>query len=176
MAGVVLLSRSTRPCVSMHGHAWKFSEQMIASIIYDSRCEMSDVAFRTALSCLHLRVCVRDNDDDDGSPRKFALANFKSSNCHQRLLGWTAKADRKEWVRCCFTALQQLGSLAPGCSRQIARCKQFKVLPRTTDRKENHAAVKLLIPVKRRQIQQNVVLRDIGKWLVGFRLVEILTP
>ena len=47
MAGVVLLSRSSRPCESVHGHAWTFSEQMIASIIDDSRCRMSDNAFRT---------------------------------------------------------------------------------------------------------------------------------
>ena len=32
----------------MHGHALTFFEQMIASIIYDSRCVVSDVAFRTA--------------------------------------------------------------------------------------------------------------------------------
>ena len=48
MAGVALLSRSTRPCESMHGHARTFSEHVIASIIDDSRCMMSDVAFRTA--------------------------------------------------------------------------------------------------------------------------------
>ena len=40
----------------MHGYARTFSEQAIASIINDSRCEMSDDAFRTApptggLSC-----------------------------------------------------------------------------------------------------------------------------
>ena len=44
----VLLSRSTCPCESMHGHAQTFSEQVIASIIDDSRCGMSDVAFRVA--------------------------------------------------------------------------------------------------------------------------------
>ena len=32
----------------MHGHARTFSEQVKASIIYDNRCGMSDVAFRTA--------------------------------------------------------------------------------------------------------------------------------
>ena len=47
MAGVVLLLRSIRPCESMHGNARTFSEQVIASIIDDSRCGMSDVAFRT---------------------------------------------------------------------------------------------------------------------------------
>ena len=57
MAGVVLLSRSTSPCESMHGHSWTFSELVIASIIEDSRCGISDVAFHTApriggLSCL----------------------------------------------------------------------------------------------------------------------------
>ena len=57
MAGVVLLARSTRPCEAMHGHAWTFSEQVIASIIYDRSCGMSDIAFRIAspiggLSCL----------------------------------------------------------------------------------------------------------------------------
>ena len=41
----------------MHGLAWTFSEQMIASIIDDSRCGIGDVAFHTAppiggLSCL----------------------------------------------------------------------------------------------------------------------------
>ena len=48
MAGVVLLSRSIRPRESMHGHARTFSEQLIASITHDSRCGMSDVAFRSA--------------------------------------------------------------------------------------------------------------------------------
>ena len=48
MAGVILLSRSSRPCESMHGHARTFSEQVITSIIDDSRCGMSDLAFRTA--------------------------------------------------------------------------------------------------------------------------------
>ena len=47
MTGVVL-SRSTRPCESMHGHGWTFSEQVIAIIIDDSHFVMSDVAFRTA--------------------------------------------------------------------------------------------------------------------------------
>ena len=56
MAGVVLLSRSTHPCEPMHGRARTFSEQVIPSIIYDLRCGISDVAFRTAppfggLSC-----------------------------------------------------------------------------------------------------------------------------
>ena len=46
---VVLLSRSTRRCQSMHDHAWTFSKQVIASIIDDSHCGMSDVAFRTPL-------------------------------------------------------------------------------------------------------------------------------
>ena len=51
---VVAINSSMR---SMHGHAWTFSEQMIASIIDDSRCEMIGVAFRTAppiggLSCI----------------------------------------------------------------------------------------------------------------------------
>ena len=32
----------------------------------------------------------------------------------------------------CFMALQQLRSLAPGCGREITRCMQFKVIPRTT--------------------------------------------
>ena len=32
----------------MHGNALTFSEQHIASIIYDTRCGMTDVAFRTA--------------------------------------------------------------------------------------------------------------------------------
>ena len=41
MADVVLLSRSTRPCESMYGHAWTFSEQVIAGIIDDSRCGTS---------------------------------------------------------------------------------------------------------------------------------------
>ena len=48
MDGVVLLLRSIRPCASMHGNALTFSEQVIASIIYDSRCGTSDVAFCTA--------------------------------------------------------------------------------------------------------------------------------
>ena len=46
MAGVVLLSRSIRPCES--GNARTFSQKVIASIVYDSRCGMSDVAFCTA--------------------------------------------------------------------------------------------------------------------------------
>ena len=62
MAGVVLLSWSIRPCESMHGNARTFSEQVIASIIYDSRGGMSDVAFRTAPpigepSCLNFYTC-----------------------------------------------------------------------------------------------------------------------
>ena len=48
MAGVVLLSRSSRPRQLMHGNAWTFSEQSIASITDDSRRGMSDVAVRTA--------------------------------------------------------------------------------------------------------------------------------
>ena len=44
---VVLLSRSIRPCESTHGIARKFSQKVIASIVYDSRHGMSDVAFRT---------------------------------------------------------------------------------------------------------------------------------
>ena len=57
MAGVLLLSRSIRPCESMPGNARMFSEQVVASIICDSHCGMTDVAFRTALpnggpSCL----------------------------------------------------------------------------------------------------------------------------
>ena len=32
---------------------------------------------------------------------------------------------------CCFTALQQHRSLAPGYSRKITRCRQFKAIPRT---------------------------------------------
>ena len=32
----------------MHGHAWIFSEQVKANITDDSRCGVSDVAFRTA--------------------------------------------------------------------------------------------------------------------------------
>ena len=58
MAGVVLLSRSTRPCDSMHGHAWSFSEQVIASVIDDSRCGMSDVAFRTVQPVDGLSCCI----------------------------------------------------------------------------------------------------------------------
>ena len=55
----VLLSRSTRLCESMHGHASTTAEQVIASIIDDSRCGISDVAFCTAppiggLSCLYM--------------------------------------------------------------------------------------------------------------------------
>ena len=49
MAGVILLSRSTRQCESINGNARTFSEQVIASITFDSRCGMSDVAFRTPL-------------------------------------------------------------------------------------------------------------------------------
>ena len=37
MAGVVLLSWSIRPCESMNGNAQTFSEQVTASIIYDSQ-------------------------------------------------------------------------------------------------------------------------------------------
>ena len=48
MAGVVLLSRSIRPWESMHGNARTFSEQVTASIKYDSSCVMSDVVFRAA--------------------------------------------------------------------------------------------------------------------------------
>ena len=62
MAGVLLLSRSTRPCELMHGHARTFSEQVIASIIDDCRGGLSDAAFRTAqpiggLSCFCF-VCI----------------------------------------------------------------------------------------------------------------------
>ena len=32
----------------MHGNARTFSEQLIAGNIYDGRCDMTDVAFRTA--------------------------------------------------------------------------------------------------------------------------------
>ena len=40
----------------------------------------------------------------------------------------------RERERCwCFPALQQLRSLAPGCSRKITLCRQFKVIPMTTD-------------------------------------------
>ena len=35
-------------------------------------------------------------------------------------------------MSCCFTALQRLRSLAPVCGREITRCRQFKVIPRTT--------------------------------------------
>ena len=64
MAGVVWLSWLTRPCESMHGHAWTLSDQVIASIVDDSRCGMSNVAFRTAqpigvLSCYTLPFCYR---------------------------------------------------------------------------------------------------------------------
>ena len=48
MDSVVLLSRSTRPWESMRGHAWTFSEQVIASTIDGSRSAMSDVVFRAA--------------------------------------------------------------------------------------------------------------------------------
>ena len=69
MAGVVLLSRSTRPCESMHGHARTFSEQAIASIIDDSRCGMSDIAFRAAppiggLSCYVTEQVLRTRETD----------------------------------------------------------------------------------------------------------------
>ena len=39
--------------VNSHGHAWTFSEQVMTSIIDDSRCGMSEVAFHTAppVSC-----------------------------------------------------------------------------------------------------------------------------
>ena len=81
MAGVVLLSRSTRPCESMHGHAQTFSEQVIESIIDDSRCGMSGVAFRTAqpidgLSCFEgiVLISVREPYDqqrmDKNSPHR----------------------------------------------------------------------------------------------------------
>ena len=43
MAGVVLLSQSIRPCES--GNARTFSQKVI---VYDSRCGMSNAAFRTA--------------------------------------------------------------------------------------------------------------------------------
>ena len=61
MAGLVLLLRSIRPCESMHGNARKFLEQVSTSIIYDSRCGMRDVTFRTAPpigwpSCLFVAV------------------------------------------------------------------------------------------------------------------------
>ena len=36
--------------------------------------------------------------------------------------------ERESW---CFTALQQLRSLAPRCGRKITRCRQFKGIPRT---------------------------------------------
>ena len=65
MAGVILLSRSTRPCESTHGHAWAFSEQAIASNIDDSRYGMSDGAFRTVpptggLSCIESSSSVTE--------------------------------------------------------------------------------------------------------------------
>ena len=59
-----------RPCIESHGRVdrdnnttFTISEQVITSIIEDSRCGMSDVAFRTApplggLSCFHLHVLV----------------------------------------------------------------------------------------------------------------------
>ena len=48
-AGVVLLSRSIRQCQSIQGDARTFSEQVIDSIICDSRCGVSEVvAFRIA--------------------------------------------------------------------------------------------------------------------------------
>ena len=50
MVGVVLLSGPTRPCESMHGHAWMFLEKVMASIADNSRCVISDVGFRTALT------------------------------------------------------------------------------------------------------------------------------
>ena len=69
MAGVILLSLSTRPCESMHGHALTLSEQVIACITEDSRSGMNDVAFRTAppigeLSCIRNRM--RDNTVEEG--------------------------------------------------------------------------------------------------------------
>ena len=42
------------------------------------------------------------------------------------------KKTQEERYNCWFTTLQQLRSLAPGCSRYITRCMQFKVTPRTT--------------------------------------------
>ena len=57
MAGVILLSRSTRPCEWMHGNAWTFLEQVIANIIFNNRCGMSDVAFRTAPPICGLSGC-----------------------------------------------------------------------------------------------------------------------
>ena len=62
MAGVVLLSRSIRPCESKHVNTRTFSEQVIARILYDSRCGMSDVAFCTAPpfggpSCIIISQC-----------------------------------------------------------------------------------------------------------------------
>ena len=58
------MSRSTRPCELMRGNARTFSEHVIGTIIYDSRCELSDVANRSASpiggpSCLQ-QVLVLD--------------------------------------------------------------------------------------------------------------------
>ena len=38
MAGVMLLSRSTCPCESMHGHVRTFSEQVITSVQLKAVC------------------------------------------------------------------------------------------------------------------------------------------
>ena len=53
---VAAVNRSIRPCESMHGNARTFLEQVIASIIGDSRCGMSADAFRSriALSCYNI--------------------------------------------------------------------------------------------------------------------------
>ena len=95
MAGVVLFLRSIRPCESMHANVRTFSEQVIASIIYDSRCGMSDVAFRTAPpiggpSCYYWCCCNFIKKNFDSALRNalnMTNSNFMASALWPRFQG-----------------------------------------------------------------------------------------
>ena len=97
MAGVVLLSRSIRPCESMHRNVRTFSQKVIASIVYDSRCGMSDVAFRTYFTnwwAFLLQMLMLTTDENKLRVLRkvsFLQAHLIKSN-----------------ASCCLTALQQL--------------------------------------------------------------------
>ena len=98
MAGVVLLSWSARPCESTHVHAWTLSEQAAASIIDDSRCGMSGVAFRTAHRLVGFLVSFTI---------RLLAPSQPNDVCRQ------TKSDAISWALCRFEVIEISSDLEP---------------------------------------------------------------
>ena len=87
-----------RIVVAVNGNAWTFSEEVIASIIYDSRCWMSDVAFRTTPP-IGLPSCLISRKLLELATSKFTATNFFDRKWrHNRLPVCSLRLLLKMWA------------------------------------------------------------------------------